>query len=70
MKNPWTMKNPWMSLWLSGANTVANTARGHATAQARREAATLMAQGTRQITDFWMSALVPKPAAKKRRKRR
>ncbi len=27
MKNPWLKKNPFMSMWLSGANTVLNSAR-------------------------------------------
>ena len=32
------MKNPWMSMYLSAANRIANTARGHATAAVKREA--------------------------------
>ncbi len=70
MKNPWTKKNPLMSLWLSNANTLANTARAHATVQAKRQTATLMTQGAKQVSDFWMAALTAKPVAKKRRKRR
>ena len=70
MKNPWIKKNPLMSIWLSGANTIANSARGHATAAAKRQSATLMTQSTKQVTDFWMSAFTPKPASKKSRKRR
>jgi hypothetical protein len=27
MTNPWTKKNPLMSMWLSGASAVANRAR-------------------------------------------
>jgi len=30
-------KNPFMSMWLSGANRVANTARGKITAEAKRQ---------------------------------
>lgn len=70
MKNPWIKKNPLMSMWLSGANTVANSARGHAAAAVKRQSATLMTQSTKQVTDFWMSALTAKPAPKKGRKRR
>lgn len=33
MKNPWLKKNPFMSMWLSGANRIAGTVRG----QARRQ---------------------------------
>ena len=27
MKNPWTRKNPIMSMWLSGANAIAGSVR-------------------------------------------
>ena len=63
MKNPWLKKNPFMSMWLSGANTVANTARAHATVEAKRQTTALMKESVKQGTDFWMSAFMPKPAA-------
>ena len=66
MKNPWTMKNPWMSLWLSGANTMMNAARGQAGAQAKRQQAMLMAQSSKQITDYWASLLSPTLPSKSR----
>ena len=74
MKNPWTKKNPFMSLWLSGAHTAMNTARGHATAESRRNAGRLMREVTGQALGFWTAATAP-PLAKsrsapKRRKRR
>jgi hypothetical protein len=59
MKNPWMKKNPFLSMWLSGANAVAGSARGHATAAAKR--------GT---TAFWTAALAPPKPKKKRRTRR
>lgn len=34
MPNPWTKKNPFMSMWLSGS--AANRARGRAMAAAKR----------------------------------
>lgn len=58
MKNPWTRKNPFLSMWLSSANAVAGSARGHATAAAKRGA-----------TAFWSAALAPPKAAKKKRRR-
>jgi hypothetical protein len=67
MKNPWTKKNPLMSVWLSSAHSMLNTARGHATAQARREASTLMARGMQDAADFWASLLTP-PTARKRKR--
>jgi hypothetical protein len=59
MKNPWMKKNPFLSMWLSGANAVAGSARGHATAAAKR--------GT---TAFWTAALAPPKPKKKRPTRR
>ncbi|MCX7257200.1 MAG: hypothetical protein NTZ64_10800 [Polaromonas sp.] len=58
------MKNPFMSMFLSGANRVANTARGYATAAVKREAA----KNTRQMTKVWTDALLPGAAAPRRKK--
>jgi hypothetical protein len=70
MRNPWTSKNPFMSMWLSSANKMMNTARGQATAAVKREASTQQAQGLKQITDFWTGkAAVSAPAARKRKKK-
>ncbi|MFM0323157.1 hypothetical protein [Caballeronia glebae] len=59
MKNPWVKKNPFLSMWLSGANAVIGATRGCATAQAKRQASTL-----------WSAALTPPRKPKKRRARR
>lgn len=69
MKNPWTKKNPWMSIWLSSANRAAGSARSRATAQGKRQAADLMTQSMRQVTDFWTGMLLP-PAPRKKKKTR
>ena len=68
MKNPWLKKNPFMSMWLSGANTVLNSARGRAIAEGKRQVAGMMAEGSRQIVRFWTGA-VTGSAGKKRRSR-
>ena len=68
MRNPWTTKNPAMSIWLSAANRVAGSARGQATAAAKRQVATTQAQMTRQIIDFW-SGKASVPASKKKTRR-
>ena len=65
MRNPWTKKNPFMSMWLSAANTAMGSARGHASAAAKRQATTMMSEGTRQVMDFWSSALTPAAPKKK-----
>lgn len=69
MKNPWTKKNPLLSMWLSAANTVAGSARSRATAEAKRQARSAMTKSMKQATDFWTDALTP-AAPKKRKKRR
>ena len=68
MKNPWTKKNPLMSIWLSGANAVAGSARGHATAAGKRQSATLMSQGAKQLANLWTGGLAAAPSRKKRRR--
>lgn len=63
MGNPWMKKNPFMSLWLSTANRVVGSLRGHATAQAQRQVKAAITEAA--------SAPAPAPAskAKPRRKR-
>jgi hypothetical protein len=77
MTNPWLKKNPFMSLWLSGANTVAGSMRGHAAAQAKRQAATAkrqaaatMTHATKDILNLWTGALAPSASVKRKKKRR
>ena len=72
MSNPWLKKNPFMSMWLSGANKVTGRARGQASAAIKREAdqaaAAVSAAAARQVTDFWTRTLTQPPApARKRR---
>jgi hypothetical protein len=58
MKNPWMKKNPFLSMWLSGANAAAGAARGHAAAATKR--------GT---TAYWGAVFAPPKAAKKKPRR-
>jgi hypothetical protein len=68
MSNPWTTKNPFMSMWLSAANRSVRTAQGVATAAARRQVATAQADAMRQVLDFW--TLQPaKPNSRKKARR-
>ena len=66
MANPWTKKNPLMSLWLSGANAVAGKARSAGTAEAKRQQTSL----ARQAARFWSGGLLAntKPKAKPKRR--
>ncbi|MEO9101471.1 MAG: hypothetical protein ABI212_05945 [Burkholderiaceae bacterium] len=56
MKNPWTKKNPFMSMWLSGANAVMGRARGQATAAAQRETKAATTRGIGSVLNFWTKA--------------
>lgn len=69
MKNPWLKKNPLMSMWLSGANAVAGSARRRITAESKRQGAAMMTRGMKQVIDFWTGALDVKPPARRRKRR-
>ena len=69
MRNPWTKKNPFMSMWLSGANAVAGSVRGRATAEAKRQAATAMTKGVKQMVNFWSGGLMTSPPRAKKKRR-
>ena len=73
MRNPYTKKNPFMSMWLSSANRVAGSMRGQAAAEVKRQSA----QATRQASNDWIklwtgaaTAAPASPAPAKRRKSR
>ena len=59
MTNPWLKKNPWHSLWMSGANAVLGSARGVATAQARRQASAVTNQAISEAVRFWTGGSTP-----------
>ena len=65
MKNPWTKKNPFMSMWLSAANKAAGSARGQATAAVKREAnkaaASAASAGVDLVREYWANVLTPEP---------
>ena len=69
MRNPWIKKNPLMSMWLSGANAVMGSVRGRATAEGKRQAATMRTRGAKQIVSFWSGALKAPPSRKKKKSR-
>ena len=70
MSNPWLKKNPFMSMWLSGANAAAGSLRGHAVGQAKRQAATVMSKATKDVLDAWTAGFVTPPPKTRTRKRR
>jgi hypothetical protein len=72
MKNPWTKKNPFMSIALSATNAMAGRTRGSASAAATRSvkqnASAATTAGIRQVSEFWAQALTPAKAAAPRRR--
>ena len=70
MNNPWTSKNPFMSMWLSAANRSAGIARGQATAAARRQVATAQAEAMQQFLEFWTLKPAKARAAPRKKARR
>jgi hypothetical protein len=68
MRNPWLKKNPYMSMWLSGANAMAGATRGIVTAQAQRQASQATRQLTQVVMDAWLEPLTA--SSRKSRKRR
>jgi hypothetical protein len=53
-------KNPFMSMWLSGANAVAGRARSHAAREAKKQQTQLTKEATRFWTSAWFGTSKPK----------
>ena len=68
MTNPWLKKNPFMSMWLSGANSVAGSLRAQAAAQVKRQAASATTNAVNDLVGAWFAGI--SPSSKKTRKRR
>lgn len=69
MSNPWLKKNPFMSMWLSGANAVAGSMRGRITAEAKRQSRTAMTKATNDVFGIWTDAMTKGAGRKKKVKR-
>jgi hypothetical protein len=57
MTNPWITSNPFLSLWLSAANTAAAHQRSAFTAEMGRQQAALMQEWIRLWTEAWQAWL-------------
>ncbi len=68
MTNPWTKKNPMMSMWLSAANRAAGASRGQVAAQVKRSAAKANRQAVSDITSSWLSMFSPPATGRKKRR--
>jgi hypothetical protein len=67
IKSLWTKKNPYLSMWLSGANAVVGSARSRAAAEGRRQAAIITTISAKQIAGFWSRALTTSSSPKKKK---
>ena len=67
MKSPWTKKNPFLSMWMSGANAAMGHARNQATAASRRQTGAAVAAGTKQILEYWGGKRVMAAPKRKRK---
>ena len=63
------MSNPWLSLWLSAANSWAGALRGLWTAELHRQQSALANEMVRQTMDFWTRAWQPPFAVTKSKRR-
>ena len=61
MANPWTKKNPLLSMWLSGANAVAGKARSAGTAEVKRQQTGIAKQAARLWSGAWLADTKAKP---------
>ena len=64
------MSNPWLSLWLSAANTWAGAARGFWTAELHRQQTAMMNEMSRQTMRFWADVWAAPRSERRTTKRR
>jgi hypothetical protein len=64
------MPNPWLSLWLSAANTWAGAARAFWTAEMRRQQTAIANEVVRQAMRLWAYPLMAPPADRSPKRRR
>jgi hypothetical protein len=69
MSNPWLKKNPFMSMWLSGANSVANSSRGRVAAEVKRQSTSVANKAVSDMFSVWTKSPTANPATKRKRKR-
>ena len=67
MSNPWLKKNPFMSVWLSGANSVANSARARIAAEAKRQTTTAVNKSAGDMFTLWTNAMTGSRAPQRKR---
>jgi hypothetical protein len=64
------MPNPWMSLWLSAADSWAGAVRGFWTAEMHRQQTAMANEMVRQSMEFWTHTFMAPIAGHKPKRRR
>ena len=64
------MRNPWMSMWLSAANSWAGMARGFWSAEMQRQQTAMLNQMSREVARFWTGSWMAPAARGKGKERR
>jgi len=64
------MPNPWLSLWLSAANSWAGAARAFWTAEMRRQQSAITNEMIRQAMRFWTYPWTAPPGDRSPKRRR
>ena len=67
--NPWGRKNPFLSMWLSGANAAFGATRNQAKAAMQRQANAVVADGTKHVLALWGVGPTARKRPAKRRRR-
>ncbi|MDE2515428.1 MAG: hypothetical protein KGL12_05340 [Rhodospirillales bacterium] len=60
LSNPWTKKNPFMSMWLSSANRLAHRARAQTANAAKQQAGEAARHAMRDWGRAWLAAVSPR----------
>ena len=69
MSNPWLKKNPFMSMWLSSAHSVANSARARIASEAKRQSTAAVSKATDDMFSLWTGTLTSAASSKRKKKR-
>jgi hypothetical protein len=68
MRNPWLKKNPFLSMWLSGANAMLGVTNAAAMSAVQRQTQAMMNETARAVVDFWAAGM-PTPQRPRRKAR-
>jgi hypothetical protein len=63
-------KNPFLSMWLSGANSIVGSIRGRTTAHARRQASAALGKATKANLKLWSDVMNATPARSRSKRKR